>query len=192
MTRNKEVLDYLATRRSTPSAFLTEPGPTEGQLAEILKLGVRVPDHAKLNPWRLVVYKGDARRTVGEKLAEIAKANNREIDDKQLETERNQFLPAPITIGVLSTPVEHIKVPEFEQLLSAAGVALNLVHAANAAGFAAHWVTRWFAYDETAAAMLGAKPGERFVAFIHMGTPTTRLEDKPAPDMEKIVTEWTG
>ncbi len=192
MTRNKEVLEYLATRRSTPSAFLIEPGPSEGQLAEILKLGVRVPDHAKLNPWRLVVYKGDARAAVGEKLAEIAKANNPEIDDKQLETERNRLLPAPITIGVISAPVEHIKVPEFEQLLSAAGVALNLVHAANAAGFAAHWVTRWFAYDETAAAMLGAKPGERFVAFIHMGTPTTRLEDKPAPDMEKIVTEWTG
>ncbi len=192
MTRNKAVLDYLATRRSTPADFLTDPGPTAEQLEEILTIGVRVPDHAKLNPWRLVVYKGEARREAGEKLAEIAKANNPEIDDEELETERNRFLPAPITVGVLSAPVEHFKVPEFEQLLSAAGVALNLVHAANAAGFAAHWVTRWFAYDESAAAMLGAKPGERFVAFVHVGTPTKRLEDKPAPDMEKIVTEWIG
>ncbi|HHG90809.1 MAG TPA: nitroreductase [Devosia sp.] len=192
MAENKEVLDYLATRRSTPVDFLGAPGPTEGQLAEILKLGVRVPDHAKLNPWRLVIYQGDARAAVGEKLAQIARVNNPQIDEKELETERNRFLPAPLTIGVLSSPVEHFKVPEFEQLLSSAGVALNLLHAANAAGFAAHWVTRWFAYDKAAASMLGAKPGERFVAFVHIGTPTRRLEDKPTPDMKKIVTRWAG
>ncbi len=192
MTRNKEVLDYLATRRSTPAAFLTEPGPDNEQLAEILKIGVRVPDHAKLNPWRLMIYRGGARQAVGKRLAEIARANNPSIDEAELEAERNQFLPAPLTVGVLSAPVEHIKVPEFEQLLSAAAVALNLVHAANAAGFSAHWVTRWFAYDQAAAKMLGARQGERFVAFVHMGTPTKRLEDKPAPDMEKTVTEWIG
>ena len=57
-------------------------------------------------------------------------------------------------------------------------------------GFAAHWVTRWFSYDKEAAAMLGAKEGEQFVGFVHMGTPATRLEDKPKPALEKHVTMW--
>ena len=183
---------YLASRRSVPLNFLAEPGPDRQQLEEILTLGVRVPDHGKLSPWRLVVYQGEARAEIGEHLARLAKEKNPALSEEQLEAERQQFLPAPVTIGVLSSPVEHPKIPSFEQLMSAGGVALNLVHAANALGFGAHWVTRWFAYDEQAARMLGARDGEQFVGFIHMGTPAKRLEDRPRPDLAKIVTHWSG
>ena len=192
MSKNVELIKYLTTRRSVPLPFLSEPGPNKEELDLILSIGTRVPDHAKLCPWRLIVIQGDARKRAGEKLAQIAKAQKPEMNEEELEVERNQFLPAPLTIGVLSVPVEHQKVVELEQVLSAGNVALNLVHGANALGFAAHWVTRWFAYDPEATAMLGAKEGEQFVAFVHIGTPQTRLEDKPKPDLEKLVSTWGG
>ena len=78
------------------------------------------------------------------------------------------------------------------QLLSAANVAFNLEHAAFALGYAAQWNTRWFAYDEEAAAMLGARAGERFVGFIQIGTPAAVIEDRPRPPLEAIVTHWHG
>ena len=192
MSKNVELIKYLTTRRSVPLPFLSEPGPNKEELDLILSIGTRVPDHAKLCPWRLIVIQGDARKRAGEKLAQIAKAQKPEMSEEELEVERNQFLPAPLTIGVLSVAVEHQKVVELEQVLSAGNVALNLVHGANALGFAAHWVTRWFAYDPEATAMLGAKEGEQFVAFVHIGTPQTRLEDKPKPDLEKLVSTWEG
>lgn len=192
MSKNPEVIKYLTTRRSVPLPFLKEPGPSKDELDLILDIGMRVPDHAKVRPWRLVLIMGEGRKQAGEKLAEIALANNPEMDEEQLEVERNQFLPAPITVGVLSKPVEHKKVVELEQVLSAGNVALNLVHGANALGFGAHWVTRWFAYDAKAAAMLGAEEGEQFVAFVHMGTPEKRLEDKPKPELENFVSMWKG
>lgn len=190
MSKNPELIKYLTTRRSTPLAFLQEPGPSAEDLELILTIGTRVPDHAKLCPWRLVIIEGDARKAAGDRLAEIAKANNPDLNEEQLDKERKQFLPAPLTVGVLSVPVEHKKVVELEQVLSAGNVALNLVHGANALGFAAHWVTRWFAYDVEATAMLGAKEGEQFVAFVHIGSTETRLEDKPKPDLDKLVTRW--
>ncbi|MCF6301884.1 MAG: nitroreductase [Devosiaceae bacterium] len=190
MSKNVELIKYLTTRRSVPLPFLEEPGPGKEDLDLILSIGTRVPDHAKLCPWRLIVIKGDARGQAGEKLAQIAKAHNPELSEKELEVERMQFLPAPLTIGVLSVPVEHEKVVELEQVLSAGNVALNLVHGANALGFAAHWVTRWFAYDPEASTMLGAKGGEQFVAFVHIGTPKMRLEDKPKADLNKLVSNW--
>ena len=58
-----------------------------------------------------------------------------------------------------------------EQLLSAGSVAFNLVNAAFALGYAGSWVTRWFAFDTAAQEMLGARGGERFVGFVHIGTP---------------------
>ena len=41
----------------------------------------------------------------------------------------------------------HVKIPEWEQVLSAGAATMNLVIAANAAGFATSWLTEWFAYD---------------------------------------------
>lgn len=190
MPANAALRDYLLTRRSVGIAFLKEPGPDTAELEQILTIGTRVPDHGKITPWRLVVIAGEARRQAGEKLAEIAARNNPDLDEAGLEIERQRFLPAPLTIGVISAPKEHPKVPEFEQLLSAGNVAFNLVHAAHALGFAASWVTRWYTFDAEAAKMLGARDGERFVGFVHIGTPTAAIEDRPRPALADVVRYW--
>ena len=186
-----ELRDYLLTRRSVGIAFLGEPGPTPDELEQILRIGTRVPDHGKITPWRLVIIEGEDRAKAGEKLARIMEQANPKLDASSLEAERKRFLPAPLTIGVISSPQPHPKVPQLEQLLSAGNVAFNLLHAAHALGFAASWVTRWYAFDAEASAMLGARKDEQFVGFIHIGTPTASIEDRPRPDLESIVTRWS-
>lgn len=190
MPANQAVIDHLLSRRSVGPAFLREPGPSDEQLRTLLAIATRVPDHGKLAPWRLVIFEGHARRAAGEALASIAQRHNPALDAASLKVEEQRFLPAPLTIGVLSAPQPHPKVPEFEQLLSAGNVAFNLVHAAHALGFAASWVTRWFAFDPEAALALGAEAGERFVGFVHIGTPIIVPEDRPRPDLETVVRHW--
>jgi nitroreductase len=190
MPANPALRDYLLARRSVGQAFLTEPAPTGEDLQTLLTIATRVPDHGKLAPWRLVLFTGDARVAAGEKLAELAKRKRPELDEAGLEIERRQFLPAPLVVGVISTAKPHVKIPEFEQLLSAGNVAFNLVHGAYALGYAATWITRWYSFDAEAAALLGAKEGERFVGFVHIGTPTTIIEDRPRPNLDEIVTDW--
>ena len=190
MPANPALLQHLLTRRSVGGAFLGEPGPTPAQLEQILTIGTRVPDHGKLAPWRLIVFEGEARAQVGARLAEIAARQHPEYDAASLDVERKRFLPAPVTIGVVSTAKPHPKIPEIEQLLSAGNVAFNLEHAAFALGFAANWTTRWYAFDPEAAEMLGAQYGERFVAFIAIGTPKVEIEDRPRPPLAEVVTWW--
>lgn len=190
MPVNPALRDYLLSRRSVGQAFLAEPAPSGAELQTLLTIATRVPDHGKLAPWRLVLFTGDARAAAGEKLAEIARRKRPDIDEAGLEIERRQFLPAPLVIGVISTARPHVKIPEFEQLLSAGNVAFNLVHGAHALGYAATWITRWYTFDAEAASALGAKEGERFVGFVHIGTPTAVIEDRPRPDLAEIVTEW--
>lgn len=192
MPANAAVRDYLLSRRSVGPAFLKEPGPNQEDLQTLLTIATRVPDHGKLTPWRLVVIEGENRRRAGEELAAIAARKNPALDQQGLDIERGRFLPMPLTIGVISAPKPSDKAPEIEQVLSAGNVAFNLVHAAHAMGFAASWVTRWFTFDDEAAAMLGAGPGERFVGFVHIGTPTIVPEDRPRPELDAIVTRWTA
>ena len=40
--------------------------------------------------------------------------------------------------------------------------------------------------------MLGAKGGERFVGFIHIGTPAIVPDDRERPPLESVVTRWPG
>ncbi|ODT68409.1 MAG: nitroreductase [Pelagibacterium sp. SCN 63-23] len=190
MPANPALRDYLLTRRSVGLAFLKDLGPSAEELETLLTIATRVPDHGKITPWRLVIYEGEAREVAGEKLAAIAQRRNPALDAAGIDAERQRFLPAPLTIGVLSAPQAHPKVPEIEQLLSAGNVAFNLVHGAFALGYAASWVTRWYAFDDEAATMLGAGPGERFVGFVHIGTPTASIEDRPRPALPDVVRRW--
>jgi len=192
MPVNVPLRDYLMTRRSVPTGFLAEPGPTPGELNDILTMGTRVPDHAKLTPWRLVIISGEARYKAGEALATLAKKKRPDIDEAGLEIERRQFLPAPISIGVISSPRQHPKAPEIEQVLSAGLVAFNLSNAAFAMGYAACWVSRWFCFDLEGQQLLGAKGGERFIGFVHIGTPTMKPEERERPALDHVVSYWQG
>lgn len=191
MPANPALLDYFKTRRSVGIGFLDGPGPNAAELEEILTIGTRVPDHGKLTPWRLVIWEGDARVRAGEKLAEVARRNNPAIEEAALEADRRHFLPAPLTIGVIFSPKQSPKIPEIEQFMSAVNVCFALEHAAFATGFAATWMTRWVVLDAAAQTVLGARGGERFVGFIHIGTPRIKPEDRPRPALETVVTRWS-
>lgn len=190
MPANAALLDYLKTRRSVGVGFLQEPGPNAAELSELLTIGTRVPDHGKLTPWRLVLWDGDARVRAGEKLAEVAKRNNPAIDESALEADRRHFLPAPLTVGVIFSPKQSPKIPELEQFMSAVNVCFALEHAAFALGYAATWTSRWVMFDAAAQQALGARGGERFVGFIHIGTAAIKPEDRPRPALESVVSRW--
>jgi nitroreductase len=185
-----DALDLLRTRKSISASFLTAPPPSDAQLAEILTIASRVPDHGKLTPWRFILFKGDAGLKAGEVLAKVYAAKNPEADEKKLEEERKRLAQAPLVVAVVSRAAPHPKIPEIEQLLSAGNAAMNVVLAAHALGYAAQWTTGWIAYDEEAGRILGLKPGERFVGFIHIGTPTAPPTDRPRPSMADVVSEW--
>lgn len=193
MSQSPLLLDYLKTRRSVTLPFLKDPGPSAAELEEILTIATRVPDHGKLAPWRLITISGDAREKAGAALIEIFRKKNPDASDELVEAQKaKMFMPAPLTVAVISTAKPHPKIPAMEQLQSASSVAFNLLHAAAAFGYGAQWVTRWFAYDDEAASYFGLDAHEQFVGFIHIGTPEVRLEDRERPALEDVVTDWKG
>ncbi|WP_029040802.1 nitroreductase family protein [Cucumibacter marinus] len=192
MPSNPELVNHLLTRRSVTLPFLKDPGPDPAQLETLLKIATRVPDHGKLAAWKLIIFEGENRAMAGQKLAEIVKRREPDATEERLAEERNRFLPAPLTIGVVSTAAIHPKIPEIEQTLSAANVCFNLLHGAHGLGFAGHWVTRWFAFDSEAAQLLGADEGQIFAGFVHIGTPEIVPGDRDRPDLGSVVHRWQG
>ena len=185
-----DALELLNTRRSISAAFLGPPAPSDAELARMLTVAARVPDHGKLTPWRFIVFSGDAGLRAGELLAAAFAAKNPGADAARVAEEGRRLAQAPLVVAVVSTAAPHVKIPEWEQLLSAGNAAMNLILAAHALGYAAQWTTGFPAYDRDAAGVLGVTGRERIIAFIHIGTPTVPPVERPRPALGSIVTRW--
>ena len=179
-----ELLHRLAIRRSAPAQALTAPGPSASQIADILTLAARTPDHGKLFPWRFVVMGPVSRGAIAEQLRAMAIA-------KSLPPKATSVLAkltaAPTTVLVISTAAPASK-PIWEQELSAGAVCMNLEHAASGFGFASSWITDWYSYDAEAAALFGVREGEKVAGFIHIGTAAEPLLERDRPNVAALTT----
>ena len=183
-----DALDLLKTRRSVKPMELTGPAPSAAEIDTLLGIASRVPDHGKLAPWRFIVFAGEARLAAGEKIAAVFRADRPDATPGQIAFERKRLARAPLVIAVISRTGPHVKVPEWEQQLSAGAAAMNLVIAAHALGFAASWITEWYAYDARVLAALGIAPNERVAGFVHIGRAAKPPEDRERPKLSDIVT----
>jgi nitroreductase len=183
-----EAFDLLSSRRSPRVVDLREPGPSEEQLDQILTVAARVPDHGKLVPWRFLVMTGEGRRRMADTLAMRLRTAEPPPAAEQVEKERARFQNSPVIVGVVSRAAPHPKIPEWEQILSAGAACMNLLHAANALGFGAVWLTGPFAFDRGAMEALGLAAQERIAGFVHIGTPAQKQDERARPPLPEIVT----
>lgn len=183
-------LELLLHRRSTSSKLLHEPGPDTAQLAALLQLAMRVPDHGKLEPFRLLSISGEARHRLGEFLAQLTKTRNPAAEIAVIEKDRRRFSYAPTVIVVIAKILPSHKIPEQEQLLSAGCVCYNLLLGAQALGFGAQWLTGWPAYDTEVTRYLGLVEHERIIGFIHIGSSTVENPERPRPKFSEKISVW--
>src|SRR5438445_1239221 len=164
-----EAIDLLKTRRSLKPVELIAPGPSPAEVDTLLTIASRVPDHGKLAPWRFIVFEGEARLAAGQAIETAFRAKYPDAKPDQLDYERKRLARAPLVIAVVSRAGSHVKIPEWEQVLSAGAAAMSLVLAAHALGYGANWITEWYAYDRRVLAELGVKPEEKIAGFVHIG-----------------------
>ncbi|MBA1157904.1 nitroreductase family protein [Microvirga mediterraneensis] len=183
-------ISRLLQRRSVPPRWLGEPGPSEQEVETLLKVASRVPDHGKLVPWRFILIQGEARGRLGEVLATAFQADNPNASAEQVAAERERFSNAPLVVAVVSRVVPHAKIPDWEQVLSAGAVCMNLLTGATALGYGASWLTGWAAFDRRVLDALGLKLHERIAGFVHIGTAKETPTDRDRPALADIVTRF--
>ena len=185
--RNDAAFAFLSSRRSRPAKLFTLPVPDRNALTEILTAAIRVPDHGKLEPWRMIVVQGAAFS----RLADLAETRAVELggDAEMVAKGRGQYDLGKLAVVVIASPKPSPKIPQVEQLMSSAALCFGIVNAAEAAGWGASWLTGWPAHDATfAARAFGCTDGETVAGIVHIGTPPADGPDRPRPDLAKIVT----
>lgn len=186
------LLDIITTRRSVSAKDMCEPGPSSEQLQTLLQAAHRVPDHGKLGPWRFVIFQGAARADFSRKLAAIYREENPDATEKLLQFQAEILTRAPLVIAVISTAGPHVKIPEWEQVLSAGAACQNILLAAHSMGFGAQWLTEWYGYSKKVNALFNMKDHHRIAGFIYIGSYQEKPEERVRPSLEERITYWNS
>jgi len=188
--RLDDAVARLLERRSVKAMDMQEPGPNAEDLDTILSMAVRVPDHGKLGPWRFIRFRDEARASFGDILAQRYAEVNPEGREQHVEAERQRFLRAPVVVAVIARIRSGIKIPEWEQQLSVGAACQNILVAANLLGYAAQWLTEWYAFDETIDKALGLETHERVGGFIYLGSASAKPPERVRPGLAELLSDW--
>jgi len=190
---SNSVIPFLLKRRSVVAKKMLPDAPTEEDLQNIINCGLRVPDHSNVQPWKIVVIKGEARKKFDEQIilkAALAKTDE-PLSDVQRALESNRMQRSGVVVTVLCSMVVPHKIPVWEQQLSAGAVCAHILIAAQSLDYAAQWLTEWPAYDPNVISALGGNPEtDRIAGFIHIGKKQQQPDERKRPDPAEKVSHW--
>ncbi|CAH0525462.1 NAD(P)H nitroreductase [Vibrio hippocampi] len=178
-----DALELLLNRRSV--AKLVEPAPEGEHLENIIKAGLRAPDHGNLTPWRFVLAQGEGRQ----KLADILQhaAQQRGGDEAAIEKASKAPFRAPLVITVIAKVTPHEKVPPIEQHLSAGCAVQAMQLACIAQGFQGFWRSGPLMFDANVRQALNVHGDDEIVGFLYVGTPATEPMKAAVRDLSQFV-----
>ena len=181
--------NFYLKRRSVLAKKMQNHPIKEDDLKTIINAGIRVPDHGALNPWKIKVIQGQKLKIIDEDiiLSEF-KRENPNANNENLEIESKRLQRASVVLAVISTPVEHQKIPKWEMVLSSGAVCMNLLSCAQSLGYAAQWLTEWYAYNNKMLEYLGGRlDTDRISGFIYIGHKVEEPKERRRPDPEKVI-----
>ena len=182
-----DALELLITRRS--ASRLVEPAPTGEQLQNILRAGMRAPDHKTLQPWQFFVIEGEGRERFSAVLEKGAIAAG--SDEKAQEKARSAPFRAPLIITVVAHCEDHPKVPRWEQEMSAGCAVMAMQMAALAQGFNGIWRSGALTESPVVRAGFACREQDKIVGFLYLGTPQLKASTTIAlPDTAPFVTRF--
>jgi nitroreductase len=189
------LVERLQLRESTSAKHLTTPGPTDDELAEVLRAAVAVPEHGAIRPWRFLIVREEGQRRLSDVFVEDLLAGSPDAPETEIAKRRDGPLRSPLLIVVAVSPREHPKVPEIEQVVAGGLSAFVIQSCFHDMGYGAVWVTGNPAYSDRVKAALGLEPTDHIVGFVHVGTRGPGAQTAPRkkrPEAGDFMREWAG
>lgn len=185
-----DAMELLAGRRSVSK--LKEPAPSAEVIDRVVRAALRAPDHGALRPWKVLLFRGEARAELGALFVASLVRRSPSASEDEIARERNKVLRAPLMVAVVATIKASPKAPEIEQMLSAGCVMHGLLLGFQAEGFGSVWKTGATAYDPELCRALGLAESDKMLGYLYVGTPSEEPPAHPRPEPSAHVVDWNG
>ncbi|MDZ4288541.1 MAG: nitroreductase [Prosthecobacter sp.] len=152
-------------------------------LRELLENATWAPTHGLTEPWRFVIFQGDARHRLVDAMQTVYRQTTpaAEFREDKLKKMGENPLLAPVVIAGVMERRGGAKIPEVEELEAVACALQNLMLSATAAGMACYWSSPPLLGTPEFRDWLRIGPEDRCVGLIYLGWP------KPGRDWPRSV-----
>jgi nitroreductase len=182
----------IRNRRSARLGSMNGNKIEDALVSQLLELADWAPTHAHTEPWRFIVYSGEAVKKFGSGHAELYKSTAPEDKfsaarfDKLLHNGDNA---SHIIVAAMKRNAEH-KIALVEEIAATACAVQNILLGAEALGIATFWSTGGLAHDAAMKKYLGLSEEDMVLGFIYLGytSETNKTGKRLIPLEEKV--QW--
>ena len=163
--------DLIERRRNVKPSFFTGEVIPDSDVLAILNTANWAPTHGYTEPWRFVVFSGNALEDFANfqsKLYESLTPNERFEKRKFTKLKETPLLASHI-IAIAVSPVEKSKIPLIEEIVATSCAVQNMLLTAAANNIAVHWTSGGMTYTEEMKSFLGCKTKDLILGFLYLG-----------------------
>jgi nitroreductase len=167
-----DVARLIKARRTTHPRHLLEPGPDEGQFAEIIGAAGYAPDHGCRGPWRFVRFPRSARRALGEAFDLSLLARNAAAPDIDRARARQKAFNAPTLVAAVLklSGGSDTAVTDLDRTISLGCAIQNMLLLATAQGFGSAITSGRAVQAKPLRSLLRLEGHESVACFLSFGT----------------------
>ena len=182
--------EIVINRRSTKPAAFNGKKIEDQHIRQLLELANWAPSHGLTEPWRFVVYSGDAVRQFchqhAEQYRQITPPDK--FAEAKYEKQAHNGDLASHLILVYMKRGSNPNIPALEELCATAAAANNILLGAEALGIAVLWSTGGTVLQPVMKEYLGLGPDDALLGLLYLGyTDEPRRPGKRVPVTDKTI-----
>lgn len=165
---------FIAERRTVKPDTYSDEQIDDHFINQILEQANWAPTHGYTEPWRFVVYKGEALKRLGEFLADFNQPDKDAADFNQVRYDRLAKRPtlASHVIGIAMKNGTNAKIPEIEEVSAVSMAVQNMWLMTHALGLAGYWSTGSVAFSDELRDFMGFDNSHKSLGLFYLGKPT--------------------
>jgi nitroreductase len=181
--------EIVINRRSIKPASLNSRKIDDGQIAQLLELANWAPTHGLTEPWRFIVYSGDAVQQFCQQHAELYRQNTppEKFNPAKYEKQQHNGDKASHLVLVYMHRGDNSNITALEEICATAAAAQHILLGARALDMAVLWSTGGMVLEPAMKGWLDLGEEDAVLGLLYMG-----YTDEPAkPGRRTAVEEKT-
>lgn len=161
----------IADRRSVyPKQYNNVP-VDDGIVDQMLENANWAPTHGLTEPWRFVVFTGDALRRLADFFQQVYKENtpSENFDEGKYQKQRESILQSSHVVAIIMKRQETGKIPEIEEVCAVACAVQNMWLTATAYGVGCYWSTGGPTFKPQGKVYFGLGEQDKLLGFMYIG-----------------------
>lgn len=169
--------EIVTERRSIKPAVFNGKKIEDHQIRQLLELARWAPTHGFTEPWRFVVYSGEAVAQFCHRHAELYRQGTSpdKFNAGKYEKQKHNGDKASHVIIVYMQRGDNSNITQLEEICATAAAVQNILLGAQAAGIAALWSTGGMVMHGAMKALLGLREEDIVIGLLYLG-----YTDEPA------------